>query len=135
MKHVILLVIAAVLVACQPKNHQPMISNNTIQKSIALICATAPNADTALITRGVEQVATLWRESDGTEEEFHALVTSSYAGTSEERQILYNRIVHILEQCSQSADMLNNTLHPVRPAHARPEAAAYLPQFRRRHVA
>ena len=110
MKHVILLVIAAVLVACQPKNHQPMISNNTIQKSIALICATAPNADTALITRGVEQVATLWRESDGTEEEFHALVTSSYAGTSEERQILYNRIVHILEQCSQSADMLNNTL-------------------------
>lgn len=110
MKHAILLAIVTVLVACQPKSHQPMISNNTIQNSIASICAIVPDADTALITRGVKQVANLWRESDGTEAEFYALVTSSYASTSDARQVLYNRIVHILEQCSQSADILNNTL-------------------------
>ena len=87
-----------------------MISKTTLQTSISTITAAHPHADSALVARGVEQVAALWTETDGSESDFQALVSSSYAGDSKERLMLYNRLTHIIEQCSQSADMLNNTL-------------------------
>ena len=107
---IIFLGIAALLTACQP-NHKPvMISDTTIQATITAITTAHPEADVALVTRGVEQVATLWQKNDGSEADFQDLVSHSYAGTCEERMVLYNRLSHIIEQCSQSADMLNNTL-------------------------
>ena len=107
---IIFLGIAALLTACQPKHKQIMISDTTIQASIAAITTANPEVDVTLVTRGVEQVATLWQENDGSEADFQDLVSRSYAGTCEERIVLYNRLTHIIEQCSQSADMLNNTL-------------------------
>ena len=104
------LCIAAMLTACQPKHTQVMISDTTIQASIAAITAANPETDMALVARGVEQVAALWNESDGSETDFKTLVSSSYAGSAKEREVLYQRLAHIIEQCSQSADMLNNTL-------------------------
>ena len=101
---------ALIMVACQTNNQQVMISDTTIQNSITAITTAHPEADTALVARGVKQVAALWQESDGNEADFQALVTSSYAGTQAERHTLYNRLSHIIELCSQSADMLNNTL-------------------------
>ena len=104
------LCIAAMLTACQPKHTQVMISDTTIQASIAAITTAHPETDMALVARGVEQVAALWNESDGSETDFKTLVSSSYAGSAKEREVLYQRLAHIIEQCSQSADMLNNTL-------------------------
>ena len=101
---------ALIMVACQTNNQQVMISDTTIQNSITAITTAHPEADTALVARGVKQVAALWQESDGNKADFQALVTSSYAGTQAERHTLYNRLSHIIELCSQSADMLNNTL-------------------------
>ena len=101
---------ALIMVACQTNNQQVMISDTTIQNSITAITTAHPEADTALVARGVKQVAALWQKSDGNEADFQALVTSSYAGTQAERHTLYNRLSHIIELCSQSADMLNNTL-------------------------
>ena len=107
---IFILCIAAMLTACQPKHTQVMISDTTIQASIAAITAANPEADMALVARGVEQVAALWNESDGSETDFKTLVSGSYAGSAKEREVLYQRLAHIIEQCSQSADMLNNTL-------------------------
>ena len=107
---IIFLGIAALLTACQPNHKQIMISDTTIQASIAVITTANPEVDVTLVTRGVEQVAALWQENDGSEADFQDLVSRSYAGTCEERIVLYNRLTHIIEQCSQSADMLNNTL-------------------------
>ena len=101
---------ALIMVACQTNNQQVMISETTIHNSITAITTAHPEADTTLVARGVKQVAALWQESDGNEADFHALVTSSYAGTHTERHTLYNRLSHIIELCNQSADMLNNTL-------------------------
>lgn len=89
---------------------QAMISETIIQTSISAINAIHPNADTSLISRGVKQVADLWNDNDGTEVDFQKFVSNSYVGSLEERQRLYNRLVHILEQCNQSADNLNNLL-------------------------
>ena len=111
MKYPILFLgVAAMLTACQPKHTSVMISSTTIQASISAITEAHSEAGTSLVARGVRQVAALWNEADGSEADFEALVSSSYAGTPAERERLYNRLAYIIEQCSQSADMLNNTL-------------------------
>ena len=111
MKHLIwILGIAVAMSACQTNTHTIMISQTTTQQAVASVLATHPQADSAMLTRGAKQVAALWRESDGTEADYLTLIASSYAATAAAKEQLYYRIAFILEQCSQSADILNNTL-------------------------
>ena len=111
MKHSILLLgIAALFAACQTKTTTQMISKETIQQAVQGILDAQATADSSMVARGAEQVAALWDESDGTEADYLALVSQSYAASSEAKAELYNRMAFILEQCGQSADMLNNTL-------------------------
>ena len=111
MKYPILFLgIAAILAACQPKYTQVKISDATIHASIEAITTAYPDVDAALVTRGVEQVASLWNETDGSESDFQSLVTSSYAATADTKKLLYDRMAFVLERCNQSADILNNTL-------------------------
>ena len=110
-KLVIIFGILTLLSACQTTQKKAtMITPSTIQSGITSILEAYPDADTILVERGVKQVAALWNEKDGNEEEFLNLVRTYYAGNAEERQTLYGRLAYILEQCSQSADLLNNTL-------------------------
>ena len=102
--------IAVILTACQTKTQTAMISEPTIQQAVSNVLATHSEADSCTVARGAAQVAALWRESDGTEEDYLTLITNSYAGTDEAKKQLYDRMAFILEQCGQSADMLNNTL-------------------------
>ena len=109
MKHpIFLLGISLLLAACH--NDATMISEQHIQSAISTVLQAHPTADSAMLARGAKQVATLWRESDGTETDYRTLIASSYAATDAEKEQLYNRMAFILEQCRQSADMLNNTL-------------------------
>ena len=87
-----------------------MISEQQIQSAITTVLQAHPTADSAMLARGAKQVAALWRESDGTVTDYQTLIASSYAATDAEKEQLYNRMAFILEQCRQSADMLNNTL-------------------------
>ena len=111
MKKVFILVgIITLLMACQRQANTAMINEESIQQALTTITQAHPNTDLALAERGVRQVATLWQETDGTEADFIELVTTHYAATTEAKKILYDRLSHILEQCGQSADLLNNTL-------------------------
>ena len=101
---------AAMLVACQTKTQTTMISETTIQQAVSSVMAAQPDADYNMVERGAKQVAALWRESDGTAEDYKALVANSYISTAKEKKQLYDRMAFILEQCGQSADRLNNTL-------------------------
>ena len=87
-----------------------MITSSDIQAGVNAILTAYPDADAALVERGVKQVAQLWTENDGSKDDFIELVSTSYAGTEADKLLLYYRLAYILEQCSQSADMLNNTL-------------------------
>ena len=109
-KSLILVGIIALLMACQQPSQSTMIQEESIQQALTTLTQTHPNADVSLAERGVRQVAALWQEADGTESDFVELVTTHYAATAEEKQVLYDRLSHILEQCGQSADLLNNTL-------------------------
>ena len=109
-KGLILVGIMSLLMACQHQANIHMIKEESIQQALTSLQQTYPNADLVLAERGVRQVAALWQEADGTETDFVELVTTHYAATAEEKKVLYNRLSHILEQCGQSADLLNNTL-------------------------
>ena len=109
-KGLILVGIISLLMACQHQANTHMIKEESIQQALTSLQQTHPNADLVLAERGVRQVAALWQEADGTEADFVELVTTHYAATAEEKKVLYNRLSHILEQCGQSADLLNNTL-------------------------
>lgn len=102
--------IMTILMACQNQSNTPMISEASIQQALTSIVQSHPNVDSLLTERGVRQVAALWQQTDGTEADFVELVTTHYAATAEERKVLYDRLSYILEQCGQSADLLNNTL-------------------------
>lgn len=102
--------IAVILTACQTKTQTAMISDTTLQQAVSNVLTAHSVADSCTVARGAAQVAALWRESDGTEEDYLTLITNSYAGTDEAKKQLYDRMAFILEQCGQSADMLNNTL-------------------------
>ena len=109
-KDLILVGMITLLMACQHPSQNTMIHEESIQQALTTINQTCPQTDLALAERGVRQVANLWLETDGTETDFVELVTTQYAATEEEKKVLYDRLSHILEQCGQSADMLNNTL-------------------------
>ena len=106
---ILILGIALFLAACH-NNSATMISEHNIQTAITTMLQAHPTADSAMLARGAKQVAALWRESDGTEMDYQTLIASSYAATDAEKEQLYNRMAFILEQCRQSADILNNTL-------------------------
>lgn len=109
-KGLIIAGIMTILMACQNQSNTPMISEASIQQALTSIVQTHPNVDSSLTERGVRQVAALWQQTDGTEADFVELVTTHYAATTEERKVLFDRLSYILEQCVQSADLLNNTL-------------------------
>ena len=56
--------------------------------------------------RGVKQAAALWREEDGTKEDFQAFVQANYAQTDSARQALFESLSRMLEKLNESADML-----------------------------
>ena len=109
-KGLILVGIMSLLMACQQPSQSTMIQEESIKQALTTLTQIHPNADLSLAERGVRQVAALWQEADGTESDFVELVTTNYAATAEAKQVLYDRLSHILEQCGQSADLLNNTL-------------------------
>ena len=109
-KGLILVGIMSLLMACQHQANTHMIKEESIQQALTSLQQTYPNADLVLAERGVRQVAALWQEADGTETDFVELVNAHYAATAEKKKVLYDRLSHILEQCGQSADLLNNTL-------------------------
>ena len=100
----------AMMMACQTKTSKVMIPGKMIDACVEAIVSANAQADSCMVARGVSQVAEVWNESDGGEDAFKELVVSSYAGSSEKRAELYDRIAYILEQCGQSGDMLNNIL-------------------------
>ena len=109
-KGLIIAGIMTILMACQNQSNTPMISEASIQQALTSIVQSHPNVDSLLTERGVRQVAALWQQTDGTEADFVELVTTHYAATAEEKKVLFDRLSYILEQCGQSADLLNNTL-------------------------
>lgn len=72
-------------------NKKSTISTQNIEAAIKSIQEKQSNADAFLLKKGVDQVARLWRDSDGTVEEFQSFCEENYVANSEERKQLFLR--------------------------------------------
>ena len=68
------------------------ISEETVGRTVQAIVEKCPQADQALVQKGVAQAAALWRTEDGTEAEFEQFAAESYAATPEDRKVLFDKL-------------------------------------------
>jgi hypothetical protein len=107
----LLIVIAIVLLAsaCNNPNHTKTIQVNFITSPTMEMVKNQlieKYGETAVfrIERGVNQVASLWRETDGTSEEFESFVMGNFVADDEKLKLLYNRL-------ERNFEVLNGHFH------------------------
>ena len=107
----LLIVIAIVLLAsaCNNPNHTKIIQVNFITSPTMEMVKNQlieKYGETAVfrIERGVNQVASLWRETDGTSEEFESFVMGNFVADDEKLKLLYNRL-------ERNFEVLNGHFH------------------------
>jgi hypothetical protein len=73
------------------------ISSQTVGKVIDSLAFNNPNADKALIEKGVRQVARLWKTEDGSEAEFSRFCSENFFGNPDEKKQVFLKISDYLE--------------------------------------
>ena len=68
------------------------ISSGVLETTLTQMKARFPQADAPLMERGVQQVAALWRTSDGTESEFTTFCIEQFAPDANARELLFNKL-------------------------------------------
>jgi hypothetical protein len=98
MKQLLLLgTIAVLLINCQQKTNKMITTSMTIpeeQTSIAIreLTEKYPEVNNTDIEKGVLHAASLWRENDGTGEEFVAFCSENFIGDQQEKQVVFTKM-------------------------------------------
>jgi hypothetical protein len=91
------------------------IPEQTVQQTIDALVEKHGNGQAARIQKGVTQASALWREEDGTPEEFKAFCLEQYVGGEAEREKLFNALSRNFEALwghnNQISVELNKPLH------------------------
>ena len=110
----------ALLTACgTKKNNEKMssIQEKTIQATMDSILAKTPDADTALLNKGVRNAAGFWKKDDGTPSEFQMYCISHYMTTPESKAKMFATIQKNLEIMNGHYNLINlNLKKPVQEA-------------------
>lgn len=85
---------------------EEMVSEAQISKIIKALKDAYPNGDSFRIERGVEQVANLWQDMDGTLEEFNDFCLESFIADEADLKQLYNKL-------EQNFETLYGYLHKI----------------------
>lgn len=84
------------LIACKSEkrdmNNTEFISEATIENVVAQLKDSFGESAAFRIERGVQQVADLWRESDGSEDDFSEFCKSSFIADEEQLETIYNTL-------------------------------------------
>ena len=73
------------------------ISAAAVDVTVGQMAHQFPQANVAILERGVKQVAALWRASDGTEGDFTAFCLAYYAPDAAARETLFHKLSYALE--------------------------------------
>jgi hypothetical protein len=120
------ILIISMMIACQPKSQQNAerspIGENTIENVISNLISNHGQDQENRISKGVRQVATLWRNSDGTEKEFETFCIQHFIGNQQELDMVFDRLTHYFEHLygymSRITLELNRQIHEDRgPIH------------------
>lgn len=101
-KFLAVLISGMLLVAgCQPRDkaedETSPITPQTVEQLTAQLLEKHGTEQEFRITRGVSQAASLWRNSDGTVEEFEAFVLENFIADAAELDLVFDRIAHNME--------------------------------------
>lgn len=110
MKKMAILALAAGLVACGQTENSDMsnISEVTCGRAIEALTPVCGNDTSAIerMERGVRQTAELWREEDGTEDDFLLFVQDNFKADADGRELLASKLSRAFEQYFCYNDML-----------------------------
>lgn len=93
-KHILILVFVVGLVSCQARDNGKTIavSDMKVKEVIAQLADSLGTGDLFRIERGVQQVASLWRDSDGPEQEFATFCKESFVSDTTELKKLFETL-------------------------------------------
>ena len=102
-------------VPLQRKTNRSMKKNIFIFGLMMMVACSpkSPMESEEMTPRGVKQAEALWTVADGSQEEFEQLVQENLCPSDSERVLLFESLSRIMENVSQSADML--TVELLRP--------------------
>lgn len=123
---------STILLACQPdssKQESSSTSNSFISEAFATSIADSlksnyPDADAALLQKGITQIARLWRAEDGNQAEFSLFCKENYAAKPADRQKLFEKLqrnyellwgnsIKLLLELREPVDMAGEEITPV----------------------
>jgi hypothetical protein len=114
-----LLLMTIVLSACSPGNKRAgesatgPISAAVIKNTVERIQQEQPSADPALLNKGVAHAASLWREDDGTTEEFADFASANYISDPQKRRTIFLKISNYFESLSGNMNEITIDLRKV----------------------
>lgn len=143
MKAILSLILAAVLLwGCQQKTSEMSdttmnITEKESAEAIQKITEKFPEASRQNIERGVHHAASLWRQTDGTPDDFVAFCTENYLGNAEEKQAVFMKMSQYFEalfghfnkiaiDMRWNVDLQTGPLHPVDHMFSAYSAGAHL---------
>lgn len=104
MKNLFLLTLLALfMTACTSESKKSesagavMIPETAITASSGEVMSLYPEADAALLEKGIRHAASLWREEDGTIEEFAEFVKANYIADPAKRKVVFRKISDYFE--------------------------------------
>ena len=106
----IFLAVASMMISCGTKKtneNMSSIKEKTIQSTLDSIVLRNPQADTALLKRGLTNAAYFWRSSDGSEEEFQSFCINHFMSTPENKAKLFNTVQRNLEIINGNYNKIN----------------------------
>ncbi len=121
--------IAVLLLSCQQKTNKMITRSTTIpeehtNKAIASIIEKYPEVHIKDVEKGVLHAASLWRETDGSTNDFISFCSENFIGDQQEKQVVFNRMSGYFEslfghfnqlaiELRQHVDLQTGQLHRV----------------------
>ncbi len=89
------------------------ISESTVRLAVEQIISRQPGSDAALAEKGVRHAASLWRESDGTADEFVEFMADSYVSDPARRRAVFLKLSNYFESISGNMNEITLDLRKV----------------------
>lgn len=103
-KRLLIIALPAILIlsGCEQKKADPQqtpqgMDQKVVRKVIDSLVVNYGQDQKSAITKGVSQVATLWRSKDGSETEFTTFCVNNYQGNTEAKEVLFSRLARNFE--------------------------------------
>ncbi len=118
MKNKILIMVMTVLTGCSTAKTTTEMSNiteQTVQTVLSGLGETSQETLSPLAERGVRQAASLWREEDGSKDDFIEFCLENYCADAQARDVLFKKLSVACENIFGSANQLSVALK--KPVH------------------